>query len=217
VYVILTMRPYCIKPVCPRPLLIGRPTSESNMLYSMKRYPRCAFVARSGNHILSEPIYCVEPHSRLRQRHADRHIVSPRRHGCQPLRARGPSPWCRAPVHGERRPGDRLEWNAVAGMNCATPCAPARLTAAGSNRLSCQISRAKKSVGRSFCAAAAASAPQMVSVDTDCGGVWLASAAPILHRAVPPLWPSPQVWIRLAPCLRVRSAKNWPERLHAPE
>ena len=35
-------------------------------------------------------------------------------------------------------------------MNCATPCAPARLTAAGSNRLSCQISRAKKSVGRSF-------------------------------------------------------------------
>ena len=68
---------------------------------------------------------------------------------------------------------------AVAGMNCATPCAPARLTAAGSNRLSCQISRVKKSVGRSFCAAAAASALQIVSVDTGCGGVWLPSAAPV--------------------------------------
>jgi hypothetical protein len=34
---------------------------------------------------------------------------------------------------------------AVAGINCATPCAPARLTADGSNRLSRQISRAKKS------------------------------------------------------------------------
>src|SRR6516164_9208404 len=68
---------------------------------------------------------------------------------------------------------------AVAGMNCATPCAPARLTAVGSNRLSCQISRAKKSVGRSFCAAADASALQIVSVDTGCDGVSRPSAAPI--------------------------------------
>src|SRR6516164_7209319 len=68
---------------------------------------------------------------------------------------------------------------AVAGMNCATPCAPARLTAVGSNRLSCQISLAKKSVGRSFSVAAAASAPQIVSVDTGCDGAWLPSGAPI--------------------------------------
>src|SRR3984893_963950 len=65
-------------------------------------------------------------------------------------------------------------------MNCATPCAPARLTADGSNRLSCQISRAKKSAGRSFWAAAAASALQMVSVDNGCdGALWRSSAVPI--------------------------------------
>jgi hypothetical protein len=54
---------------------------------------------------------------------------------------------------------------AVAGMNCATPCAPARLTAVGSKRLSCQISRAKKSTGRSFSVAAAASASQMFATE----------------------------------------------------
>src|SRR3984893_7335216 len=69
---------------------------------------------------------------------------------------------------------------AVAGINCATPCAPARLTADGSNRLSRQISRAKKLVGRSFCAAAAASALQRVSVDNGCdGALWRASVVPI--------------------------------------
>src|SRR6516225_5412570 len=69
---------------------------------------------------------------------------------------------------------------AVAGMNCATPCAPARLTAVGSKRLSCQISRAKKSTGRSFSPAAAASASQMLATeaapfDGVAGGDWVLS------------------------------------------
>jgi hypothetical protein len=42
-----------------------------------------------------------------------------------------------------------------------------------------------KSVGRSFCAAAAASALQMLSIDTGCDGVWLLpSAAPIPSGSV---------------------------------
>jgi hypothetical protein len=49
---------------------------------------------------------------------------------------------------------------AVPGMNCATPCAPAWLTASGLKRLSCQMSRVKNSAGRSFAAAAAASTSQ---------------------------------------------------------
>jgi hypothetical protein len=45
-------------------------------------------------------------------------------------------------------------------MNCATPCAPARLTMCWSNLLSCQIRRAKNPVGRPFACATVASVAQ---------------------------------------------------------
>src|SRR5687767_13189414 len=44
--------------------------------------------------------------------------------------------------------------SAVAGMNCATPRAPAELTAVRMNRLSCQIRLTKKPIG-SVCSSAA--------------------------------------------------------------
>jgi hypothetical protein len=62
----------------------------------------------------------------------------------------------------------------VPGMNCATPCARAWLTASGLKRLSCQMSLVKNSAGRSF-AAAAAGAPRR------CSG-----AAPPAKRRAPP-------------------------------
>ena len=42
-----------------------------------------------------------------------------------------------------------LPCRAVPGINCAMPCAPLKLTALGLKRLSCQISRMKKSAGSS--------------------------------------------------------------------
>src|SRR5207248_1111046 len=56
---------------------------------------------------------------------------------------------------------------AVFGMNCATPCAPFRLTARGLNLLSCQIRRVKNSIGSSFAAAADCTAEQ---IDSRLGG-----------------------------------------------
>ena len=56
---------------------------------------------------------------------------------------------------------DRPRSLAVEGMNCAIPSAPFGLTASGRNRLSVQISRAKKSGGRSFSPAKRASALHM--------------------------------------------------------
>src|SRR5713101_6691999 len=52
-------------------------------------------------------------------------------------------------------------------MNCATPCAPLRLTARGSNLLSCQIKRVKNSIGSSLAAAADCTAKQ---IDSRLGG-----------------------------------------------
>ncbi len=49
-------------------------------------------------------------------------------------------------------------------MNWATPSAPAGLRAVGSKRLSCQISRVKKLLGRSLRREAASSAPHRVTV-----------------------------------------------------
>jgi hypothetical protein len=50
---------------------------------------------------------------------------------------------------------------AVEGMNCAIPSAPLGLTAFGRNRLSFQISRAKKSGGSALVLAKWPSAVQM--------------------------------------------------------
>src|SRR5215470_476909 len=51
--------------------------------------------------------------------------------------------------------------DAVAGMNCAIPCAPFGLMASGLNRLSCQMRRVKKSRGRPLSAAAWPTTRQM--------------------------------------------------------
>src|SRR5262249_15559798 len=82
---------------------------------------------------------------------------------------------------------------AVAGMNCATPCAPAGLTAAGSKRLSCQISLVKKSTGKSFSTAAAARALQMLStaagaLDGVGAGDWVLSTGWISPVSPSPAW-----------------------------
>src|SRR5438132_29923 len=70
-------------------------------------------------------------------------------------------------------------------MNCATPCAPLRLTARGSNLLSCQIKRVKNSIGSSLAAAADCTAKQ---IDSRLGGSPGAGirglAAPSLGAAV---------------------------------
>jgi hypothetical protein len=52
------------------------------------------------------------------------------------------------------------------GMNCATPCAPARLDTLGWNSLSCRISRVRKETGRP-CAGAEESISQQMLLTSD--------------------------------------------------
>ena len=92
---------------------------------------------------------------------------------------------------------------AVPGMNCATPCAPLKLTALGLKRLSCQISRMKKSAGNSWRAATAASVSHMVSGT----GEGAATAVPLVSvplAAVPLSLPLTAVPLTAVPLLSAR-------------
>src|SRR4051812_31514908 len=64
-------------------------------------------------------------------------------------------------------------------MNCAMPIAPAVLTLTGSNRLSCQIRRARKAGGRSLARAASISVAQTSGRAATSLAGWSADVIPL--------------------------------------